>query len=443
MSKKIVIAGKRAMFAGILAAVGVCLILTVVYMKNSGTKVERAVVVKEHVEDFYTEEGVLSGGRQYRIIAEVSGPVKEIDAKENAKVKKGEVLLQIDSSDYEHEKYKADCVVSGYEAQLEASRIGRVMQSSPKEYLEELGRELSARESAYRAVKTVYEGSRALYEAGSISRTEMEQRKAEYQSSLLSLEQVRNRYEESSRVFSELKEEGISEAKINERFYQSEEKQLEMLIETGKHQAAQLDEKIAKCVITAPEDGVITELTSEELTVIQAGQEVAAMTGTGKMTAEADVLTNIAPYLNEGDPAEIVLKLRGKDLTFAGHICQVYDFAKPGVSSLGLSEYRVHVIVELDKGENEELSGIDGYDVHVKFRLFDCEDCLTVPSGAVYQADGESYVYRIEGNVARKQNVEVVYQSGSGCVIGEGLSEGEEVIAEVDTEGVWDGAKVR
>ena len=82
MSKKIVIAGKRAMFAGILAAVGVCLILTVVYMKNSGTKVERAVVVKEHVEDFYTEEGVLSGGRQYRIIAEVSGPVKEIAAKE-------------------------------------------------------------------------------------------------------------------------------------------------------------------------------------------------------------------------------------------------------------------------------------------------------------------------------------------------------------------------
>lgn len=434
---------RKKVIAGILAAAGVCLILSVVFMKNRGISVERAVVLREHVEDFYTEEGVLRGGKQYRIIAEVSGAVKEIAAKENAKVKKGDVLLLIDSSDYEHEKYKADCVVSGYEAQLEASRIGRVIKSSPKEYLEELGRELSARESAYRAVKTVYEGSRALYESGSISKAEMEQREAEYQNSLLALEQVRNRYEESSRVFSELKKEGISEAKINDRFYESEERQLEMLIETGKLEAAQMDEKIAKCVITAPADGVITELPSEELTVIQAGQVAVSMTAEGTMTAEADVLTNIAPYLNEGDPAEIVLKLRGKDVTVTGHIRQVYDFAKQGVSSLGLSEYRVHVIVDLDEGENEELSGADGYGVHVKFGLFDQEDCLTVPSGAVYQTDGEPFVYRIDGNRAVKQKVDVVYRSGSVCVIGEGLSEGDEIVARVDADGIFDGAKVK
>lgn len=167
------------------------------------------------------------------------------------------------------------------------------------------------------------------------------------------------------------------------------------------------------------------------------------MSGEGERIMETDVLTNVAPYLKSGDPVELILKMRGKNVSFMGHIRQVYDFARQGTSSLGLDEYRVHVVIDVDDNQEEEFSGAEGYGVNVKFCLFNRDGCIAVPSDAVYQTEGEYYVYRIEGNRARKQKVEVVYQSGTETVIGEGLKEGEKIIAQADEEGIFDGAKVR
>lgn len=434
---------RKTIIAGVVAAGCMIAVLGVLFFGGGAAKVDKATVVREHVTDFYTEEGVLSSGKQYEIIAEVSGAVQEIAVEENAHVKKGDVLLQIDSADYEHEKYMVDRTILGYEAQLDESRISRVMMSTPKEYLDEIKQALSVSEAQYQAAKTVYEGSQVLYEAGSISKVDMEQKVAEYQSAKLALEQAKSRYEESSRLFAELEEEGIDKSQVNARFYESEEKQHTAQIEVQKRQSEQLAEKIEKCTITAPEDGVVTELPVKNQSVIQMGQTAVSITGAGQMTAEADVLTNIAPYLKAGDPAEIVLKLRGKDVTYTGTIREVYDFAKKGVSSLGLDEYRVYVIVDLDAEQNAELSGVDGYGVNVKLCLFDQDDCLTVPSAAVYQVDGKSYVYRIEGGQAMKQEVDVTYQSGTMAVIEGGLNEGDMIVAQVDSEGIYDGAKVK
>lgn len=82
------------------------------------------------------------------------------------------------------------------------------------------------------------------------------------------LEQARSRYEESSRMLSRLEEEGLGEAQIDDRFYESEEKQLAMLIETQKAAARQLEEKIEKCRVTAPADGIIRELPAKDLSVV-------------------------------------------------------------------------------------------------------------------------------------------------------------------------------
>ena len=125
---------KKKIIAGVAAAGCIIAVLGVFLLGGSGTKVEKAIAVREHMTDFYTEEGILSNGKQYEIIAEVSGAVKEIAVEENGQVKKGDVLLLIDSTDYEHEKYMVDCTISGYEAQLDESRISRVMMSTPKEY---------------------------------------------------------------------------------------------------------------------------------------------------------------------------------------------------------------------------------------------------------------------------------------------------------------------
>lgn len=434
--------GKKKLAAGILAAAAAG-ILGVLFASFKEAKVETTVVYKGHVEDFYTEEGVLHVGKKYEITAQVSGAVQEVAVEENDKVKEGDLLFAVDGSDYEYEKYMAECRLSGYEAQLEEARISRLMKTSPGEYLEQIRQELSVRKSQYEAAKTIYEGSRALYGSGDISKAEMEEREASYRQSQAALGQAESRYEESSRVLEELIRDGMEESKIDGQFYESQEKQLAMEIEVQRTAVKQIEAKLEKCRVTAPADGIIRELPVRDLSAVQPGQLVVSMTGLGENTVEADVLTNIVPYLKEGDPVEIVLKLRGKNVSFPGHIREVYDFARQGMSSLGLDEYRVHVVVDVDGDPEWELSGTEGYGVNVKFCLFDQDGCTVIPSDSVYQTEGESYVYRVEKDRARKQKVEVLYQSGSEVVVAEGVDVGEEIVSQADGEGIFDGAKVK
>lgn len=406
-----------------------------------GQKVETAAAKRGLVEDRYTEEGIISFGGEYRVIAQASGPVSSLLVEENSRVKKGDVLFTIDSTDYEYEKALAASALAGYEAQLEQSRINQVMTTSPQEYLEAVKQELEAGKARYQSAKSVYEGDQVLYASGAISRVQMETDKAAYEAALSSWQQARGRYEESSRFLESLREEGIDQSTINSRFYNSELNQLTAQIQSRKTAVSQMEEQIARCRVKAERDGIVTSLPVKEMSVIQAGETAAVINSREGMKAEADVLTNIAPYIKEGEPVEVTLQLRGRDETFTGTVEKVYDYADRGTSALGLDEYRVHVRAALDDGE--ALAGREGYGVNIRFLLYHEQDCLTVPSGAVFQADETYFVYQIEDGRAVRKAVEVEYQTGIRTVITSGLEEGDLVIDQVDSEGIYEGARVR
>lgn len=271
----------------------------------------------------------------------------------------------------------------------------------------------------------------------------MEQEKSEaaYKAALLAWQQARGRYEESSRLLESLSEEGIDKDTINSRFYNSESNQLSAQIDARKTQLSQLEEQIGKCQVNAECNGIITSLPVNGMSVIQSGETAVVLGSREGVQAETDVLTNIAPYIKVGSPVEAVLQLRGKDETFPGTVRQIYNYASKRTSSLGLEEYRVHVNVSLD--EETALEGLDGYGINLKFLLYSKEDCLTIPSSAVFKADGQYYIYKIKEGRAAKAPIEVEYQTGTRTVVTDGLDEGDQVIGQADLEGVYEGAKVK
>lgn len=432
---------KKKLLAGGCAAGILVVIVLVLAVGKKGRSVETAAAVREAVTDQYTEEGRITFGKEYRIVSQASGPVKEILTGENAQVEKGEVLFTIDPADYEYKKSLAQSTLSGLEAQLEQSRINQVMTASPQEYLSAVKQELAAREADYQSVKTLYEGGQTLYASGYLSKAEQEEREAAYKAGLLAWQQARARYEESSHILESLKEEGIDQGTINSRFYNSEANQLSARIEAQKTQLSQLEDQIGKCRVKSDCDGIIISLPVSGMSVIQSGETAAVLVSREGVQAEADVLTNIAPYIKEGSPVEAVLQLRGKDETFAGTVSQIYNYASKGTSSLGLDEYRVHVKVSLDDGT--ALEGLDGYGINLKFLLYSKEDCLTIPSSAVFKADGRYYAYKIKNRKAVKTPIEVEYQTGTRTVVTGGLEKGEKVIDQVDSEGIYEGVTVK
>lgn len=407
---------------------------------SSGTAVKMETVSRQDIEDYYTEEGTISFGDEYQVSAQVTGPVGSVLAAENDQVEEGEILFTIDSTDYEYEKTLAESALEGLKAQLEQSRINRVMTASPQEYLDSAKQSQTAAEADYRAAKSLYEAAQVLYESGDISRVQLETEKASYEAALSAWQQARGRYEESLNSLNELQEQGIDETTINSRFYDSEEKRLMATIESQETTIERLEDTIGKCTVRTERAGTVTALPVKGRSSVQAGEVCAVISERREMGAQANVLTSAAPYLKVGSPVKAVLKLKGKNETYQGTVSEIYDYAAKGTSALGLSEYRVHVRVAFPE---EDLAGREGYGVTLHFLLFKEENCLTVPAGAVFTADGQDYVFTVSSGRANKVPVEVVYTTSDRAVIASGIAEGETVIAQADAEEVYEGAKVR
>lgn len=405
-----------------------------------GLKVSAAEAELGMMEDYYTEEGILSFGQDYVVVSRVTGPVKEVMIKENTEVREGDILFTVDDRDLQYEKSLYESNLSGLKAQLEQNRINQVVTSSPQEYLNSVQSELSAAEAQYRSAKTVYEASDSLYASGSISRLEWEQNRAAYEASAAAWQQARDRYAESRELLNRLQESGIDESTINAKFYDSTIRQLESQISSQETAIAQLEDTINDCMVTADRDGVVISLPVQEMSMIQAGEAAAVISSRDRVQAEAKVLTSIAPYLQEGDPVVITLKLRGRDSIYQGTVSQVYDFATKGTSALGLDEYRVMVKAEVEA--DESLQGMAGYDVDMKFLLYSGEQKLLIPSSALFRTDGQDYVFVIEDGKTVKTPVKVAYQASVRSVIEDGITAGQVVIAPADEEGIYDGAKV-
>ena len=438
---KILMEGRKKKLCFLAAGIALVLVIGWTAVKDfKGTPVDTAEASYETVEDRYTEEGTITAGGEYRLVSEVSGPVKEVKVRENDGVKAGDILFTIDDKDLLHEKSLCESALAGYKAKLEQSRIGQVMTSSPQEYLDSVRAEVAAKEADYQAAKTLFDASQSLYSAGSISKIEWEKDRASYEYASLAWEQAKGRYEESRRFLESLKAGGIDETTINGRFYESVEEQLKAQIKSQETTMAQLEDRLKKCVVAADRDGIITSLPVKDMSYIQAGAAAVTISGRGKVQAESDVLTSIAPYLSPGDKVTVVLQLKNQDKMYGGTISQVYDYASKGTSSLGMDEYRVHVKMDMD--EAPDLEGKEGYGANIRFTLYQGDNKLVIPSSAVFHLDDRNYVFVIKNGKAEKLPVEIEYKTASQTVIKEGLTEGQRVIDHVDSEEIYEGAKV-
>ncbi len=447
--------------AAVIAAAAVC--AAVIRAAGSGVPVKTARAELRTVEDSYTEDGVISCGEVLTVTARVGGAVKEVLTEENAAVCAGDILFRIDRKDLDFEMTLAENTLKGLEAQLDQSYISQVVSTSPKEYLSNARETLEAAEQSYAAKKRHYEADQALAAAGALAENVLAEERAALAAAEAEMEAARNRLNAGTARLEELKEKGIDEDSLNARFFEMEARQLEAQVEAQKTRIGQISENLYRCDVCAEQDGVVAELPVKNLTVIQAGQTGAVLRTRGTAMAEADVLSYIAPRISPGDPVEITLTRRGNDLSCPGTVREVYSYAVEGVSSLGLSEHRVHVTADIAEGALPE--NCDGYSVLMKFRMFYGENCLTVPGAAVFTAeeDGASrdFLFAVRGGRAVRVPVTVLYRAGETAVLAEGgeaagsasgnestaaggtISEGDTVIADADTEGLADGVKLK
>lgn len=142
----------------------------------------------------------------------------------------------------------------------------------------------------------------------------------------------------------------------------------------------------------------------------------------------ADVLTVDAVTIEPGTRVE--MQRWGGPERLSGRVDRVEPGAFTDISALGVEEQRVNVVIELEDAEQpamyERLG--DAYRVDVQIIIWEAEDVLQVPTGALLRHEGEWAVFVIEAGRAVRRHVTVGQQTALMAGVVDGLARGERVI---------------
>lgn len=192
--------------------------------------------------------------------------------------------------------------------------------------------------------------------------------------------------------------------------------------------------------LVAPVGGSVLRVCQECERVVTAGAELLEIGDPRDLEVVADVLSSDAVKIPPGAPMMLAAGVgeeSGEELRARVRLIEPSGFTK--VSPLGVEEQRVNVI-----GDFVDPPGRlgDRYRVEVRIVLWEGEDVLKIPAGALFRSPEGWAVFAFEGGRARLRAVEAGHRNPDEVEIVKGLEEGTEVIVH-PSDAVKDGARVR
>lgn len=289
-------------------------------------------------------------------------------------------------------------------------------------------------EQADRYARREAERLRGVYRAGGLSRQRAEQ--AEFEA-----EQARTRLE-AARAAVRVAREQLAQAQAAldagpDTAFESEPERMsgqavgggpveEESGEAGRTESAESAESAAAVEIRAPVAGTVLQLLQESAAPVQMGTPILELGDPEQLEIVVDVLTTEAVGIKSGAPAQIEQWGGGQ------HVQAVVRHIEPAaftrVSSLGVEEQRVNVILDIVEAPEVWRTIGDGFRIEARIVTWEGEDVLQVDASAVFRSPQGWAVYRIEDGRARLTLVEPGARTDREVQVLSGLDAGDAVI---------------
>ncbi len=164
----------------------------------------------------------------------------------------------------------------------------------------------------------------------------------------------------------------------------------------------------------------------ESETIMQSGMPLLELGDPHELEIVTDVLSTDAVEIRPG--ADVVVDHWGGPGTLSGRVRRIEPAAFTKISTLGVEEQRVNVLIDL-LSPQEHWTGLgDGYQVDTRITVFAQDDGLIVPSGALFRQRDFWGVYVVADGRAQLRMIELARRSGHLAAISKGLAEGEQVL---------------
>lgn len=192
--------------------------------------------------------------------------------------------------------------------------------------------------------------------------------------------------------------------------------------------------------VRSPVGGRVVKVARQSEGSVAAGEPIIELGNTKALEVEVELLSPDAIRVAPG--TAIRLSRWGGDGPLEAHVRTIEPTGFTKISALGVEEQRVRVIADIISPEPLWTRLGEGYRVEAAFILWSSPKVLRVPASALFR-DGEKWaVYVVEGESAKKRNVEIGHRNGLQAEIVGGVREGELVIPHPD-EKLNDGLAVK
>jgi HlyD family secretion protein len=199
-------------------------------------------------------------------------------------------------------------------------------------------------------------------------------------------------------------------------------------------------EKRDTVYVSSPVDGSIFRIYRESEGTVAIGEPLMDIGNAKNLEVRVDLLSSDAVKIKKG--ARVLFKRWGGEGTLTGIVRVVEPAGFTKLSSLGVEEQRVLVIVDMTSPPDVWRVLGDGYRLEAHFVVWEGKEILQVPASALFRLGTKWAVFLEDSGKARQRIVEIGQRNGLTAEILSGLKEKEKVIAHPD-DSIGDGALIR
>lgn len=379
-----------------LIAAGIITALVILALKPKAVEVDAATIVRGAMRLTVDEDGKTSVRQRYRIFAPLAGKLSRITLESGDAVKQGEVLAILDPE-------TPTLLDPRARAQGEAAvRAAEAAVASALTQLEARSVEAAQRKKAFERTKT-------LNERGNLSDAEFEQSESAY----LAAKHAR----EAAASAAEIARYELEQAKAALRRFDDVD-------ETPTPDSETPDSPGFS--IRAPIDGVVLGIENKSARLVQSGAPLLEIGDPDALEMRIDVLSQEAVSIKPGQ--RVIVEHWGGANPLEGRVRRIEPSAYTKVSALGVDEQRVDVIADFTAPLPDGATLADGYRIEARIVIWETDDAVQVPAGALFREGDQWAVYKIDGDRARLKRIEVGRNNGEVAEVLAGLEAGDRVL---------------
>jgi HlyD family secretion protein len=179
--------------------------------------------------------------------------------------------------------------------------------------------------------------------------------------------------------------------------------------------------------LRAPITGQILRVLHESEGVVTSGQPIAEVGDPADLEIVVDLLSADAVKVAPGDPVRITRW--GGEGVLNGRVRRIEPFGVTKISSLGIEEQRVNVIIDIADSREKWARLGHGYQIDASIIRWHSDDVILVPVGALFRSGNEWTVFRVADGRAQLKRLIVGHVNDEMAEVLDGLAAGDQVIS--------------